>query len=219
MNRWEMEQNLARRIGSVEMRWFRKLRALIGDKPGPIPAEFWAEMAADLAKTLHTVTEDAGLKWLQDYLSGLPVGIDWTEALVDAEAWAQAYSTEWGGKITDNTRKLHEQITAKDVDRETYLARMAGRFSPVHAETIGITETTRARGWAAKELEKRLSTQGIATQRRWLTAEDERVCPICAPLDHLLAREWEPAHPDWPPAHPNCRCHVSVELVKAGMVG
>lgn len=35
------------------------------------------------------------------------------------------------------------------------------------------------------------------------TAEDERVCPICAPLDGLVI---DSRMDPWPPFHGNCRC-------------
>jgi hypothetical protein len=38
---------------------------------------------------------------------------------------------------------------------------------------------------------------------RWQTAEDERVCPECGPLDGLV---WEEGDGPSPPLHGNCRC-------------
>ena len=37
----------------------------------------------------------------------------------------------------------------------------------------------------------------------WRTAADERVCPVCGPLD---GQEWPGDAGPQPPAHPNCRC-------------
>lgn len=37
----------------------------------------------------------------------------------------------------------------------------------------------------------------------WRTAADERVCPVCGPLD---GQEWPSDAGPMPPAHPNCRC-------------
>lgn len=41
---------------------------------------------------------------------------------------------------------------------------------------------------------------------RWATAEDERVCPECAPLDGLV---WPDGDGPAPPLHPSCRCERS----------
>ena len=53
----------------------------------------------------------------------------------------------------------------------------------------------------------------------WLTAEDERVCPICAPLDgrifdlngNTLDGKGGASH-SVPPAHPQCRCSLAPAL-------
>jgi SPP1 gp7 family putative phage head morphogenesis protein len=52
---------------------------------------------------------------------------------------------------------------------------------------------------------------------RWITSQDEKVCPICAPRDGLLYTELEIRYSY--PAHPNCRCQLEPvdlggELVK-----
>jgi len=40
----------------------------------------------------------------------------------------------------------------------------------------------------------------------WITARDDRVCPICGPLDSQRYEHWRDSFPSGPPAHPNCRC-------------
>lgn len=42
----------------------------------------------------------------------------------------------------------------------------------------------------------------------WITERDDRVCPICRPLNKRPARDWDTLFPQGPPAHPNCRCHL-----------
>ena len=57
--------------------------------------------------------------------------------------------------------------------------------------------------------------------KRWLTAFDERVCPICSRMDE------EAVNMDamfscgtlLPPAHPHCRCGVAYEEIEGAMVG
>lgn len=41
---------------------------------------------------------------------------------------------------------------------------------------------------------------------KWVTAADERVCPICAPRDQVVYKDINEAPPF--PAHPSCRCEL-----------
>jgi hypothetical protein len=51
------------------------------------------------------------------------------------------------------------------------------------------------------------------TWTRWVTANDERTCPECAPLDGTLWRDGEGPEP---PLHGNCRCVRVVAFVEVG---
>lgn len=51
------------------------------------------------------------------------------------------------------------------------------------------------------------------TWMRWITANDERTCPECAPLEGTLWREGEGPEP---PLHVNCRCVRVVAFVEMG---
>lgn len=49
------------------------------------------------------------------------------------------------------------------------------------------------------------------TMKTWVTAGDERVCPVCAPLDGVevpIDSNFEGAGVKYPPAHVMCRCDV-----------
>jgi len=52
-------------------------------------------------------------------------------------------------------------------------------------------------------------------RKRWLTAADERVCPICAPLDNTIVNlnAFFPNGIKLPPAHPQCRCAIAFEEI------
>lgn len=52
----------------------------------------------------------------------------------------------------------------------------------------------------------------LATVQRWVTAADERTCPVCAPLHGQLFRNDEGPTP---PLHRSCRCRrvvISVDV-------
>ena len=80
------------------------------------------------------------------------------------------------------------------------------------ATTIARTEAMRAANAGQTAAWQAAADQGIlprgGVQRRWITAADELVCPICQPLDGQLAPLDEPFPGGYEPAdvHPNCRC-------------
>lgn len=43
----------------------------------------------------------------------------------------------------------------------------------------------------------------------WVTARDEKVCPICRPLNDKPEYLWTKDFPNGPPAHPVCRCYLN----------
>lgn len=72
------------------------------------------------------------------------------------------------------------------------------RHRRVRARALARTEAVRAANLAYKAGSR-------ASRFVWRTAEDERTCEYCAPLDGLVVNEE-------PPAHPNCRCTLEEVL-------
>jgi len=69
------------------------------------------------------------------------------------------------------------------------------------AEMIVKTETVRM---AAEGLKSRLKVEGVPLIK-WVTAENDRVCPECNALDNMI---FESSEPNTPPLHVNCQCHI-----------
>lgn len=83
-----------------------------------------------------------------------------------------------------------------------------GRIFPSAANRLDLivqTETMRAHNQGRIGFYKHAGVKKV----RWLTAEDDRVCPVCGPLSEKVF-----AFEDAPniPAHPACRCTVVAEL-------
>jgi uncharacterized protein with gpF-like domain len=143
--------------------------------------------------------------------------------------------------ITETTRKQVIEAMEDWLRSGEHLDGLRDRLAPVFGKTradmIAQTEVTRvvARGnimlW---------ESTGFVSGKRWMTARDERVCPICRPLHMQLVeidKGWTFSAQDvadneelrkalggvtaitylHPPAHVNCRCwmqpFVSEELV------
>jgi len=51
-------------------------------------------------------------------------------------------------------------------------------------------------------------TYGLSLEDTWYTERDDRVCPVCEPLDGAERMTWAAEFTDGPPAHPNCRCWI-----------
>jgi SPP1 gp7 family putative phage head morphogenesis protein len=91
-------------------------------------------------------------------------------------------------------------------------AQAARRSLRARAQLIAQTETIRAqeltRQWTWDQLVREGHLPATLVVE-WATAEDARVCPICAPLDGdqvPLGGKFEPGGYPHPPAHPACRC-------------
>jgi SPP1 gp7 family putative phage head morphogenesis protein len=114
--------------------------------------------------------------------------------------------------------------------------RMAGeyadRLTRYRAEVVSRTEISRAMSLGQWEYWQQAKDNGVIpfdSQRVWITAEDERTCPVCAPMDGEVAAMdggWETANGfvEYPSqTHPQCRCTTGLvfpdEVGKADPLG
>jgi SPP1 gp7 family putative phage head morphogenesis protein len=85
-------------------------------------------------------------------------------------------------------------------------------FGRQRAQTIAETEVTRTQAESTKIAG---DADEFVTGYSIITAADERVCPICGPLDGVIAEKGSAGfvHPSmgfvgWNPFHPKCRCRL-----------
>lgn len=145
----------------------------------------------------------------------------------DVLEWVTRYSFDLVSGITSTTRKVVSLGLQRFVSQPDYTLRMlrdslAPTFGMSRAQTISVTEVTRAYATGMDLAQRRIAEEGIKTVRVWQTMYDERVCPICQPLDSVYelpggdgfvpAGQTGPGIPR-PPAHPNCRCWTLLEPV------
>lgn len=99
----------------------------------------------------------------------------------------------------------------------------AQRLLRYRANTIARTEIARAVGTGQTEYWKQMRSEGFLppeARRVWITAQDEKVCKICGPMDGVLADidgffETSAGPTEYPQAtHPNCRCTAGITMVK-----
>lgn len=193
---------------------------------------------ADVTMDILIAGGDAGAGALRPSLSVL---IDWDVFNEDALAWLDMYlggatvaplveggAYSWALALNETTRRG----VAREIDRWVRSGaplpelemRLLPFFDAKRARRVAVTEVTRiyasgnALAWQAS---------GVVNGKRWRTAVDELVCPVCQPLHNTLVdldRGWEfnaamleanpalkaalraPMSVVLPPAHINCRC-------------
>ena len=150
---------------------------------------------------------DLGVTVAVDQLG--PIGFDWTLANVAARDWAAQHAGALISQIDDTTTRAVRQAVARWVENGEPLEALIQDIEPLfgrkRAEMIASTETTNAFASANKLAYQQ---SGVVTEWEWRTAADERVCPVCGPLN-MKQRKFDEAFEGsimQPPAHPRCRC-------------
>lgn len=143
-------------------------------------------------------------------------GVDWTLVNLNAQHWAETYAAQLVAGISKTTRKKIADAVAQWIANGDALPELESMIDgviddPMRAFVIAITESTRAYAQGNTIAWKAKGVQG----RRWYTAEDEIVCPLCggtlrgqvAPIGHSFSDGV-----DNPPAHVGCRCYLQPVL-------
>lgn len=213
VDRDQLERKLARLILAVERKYLR----IMEDSGGILPYNFWLDYERELRQQIASPLRQQIEQSFSNY-SDYVEFIDKAGAVGDIDTAMTRAIDEVARGVADNSKRQFEALLGQGVSYDEIIERMAIRFSSGHAEQIAVTELTRAEGHFSDALQSRLTEQGVTSQIRWLTSEDEKVCPICAPLDHKLKKDggWQTKFGliERPPAHPNCRCKTVVELTR-----
>jgi hypothetical protein len=162
------------------------------------PIAFADNLASVLESRLAAVYQEAAA----NFLGGMAATIPDEEIVQNASTWAAGYTPTLSSTIARTT--IPDDI---------------GAFSPARAETIAMTEVTRA--ISAAEMAIVAALVVLATEEGggelepiWYTSKRENVCPICRPL-HAKSKEiWGRVAPNGPPAHPRCFCHLTWKAVE-----
>ena len=123
-----------------------------------------------------------------------------------------------GESISEAMRRIRDELGIV-TDRRLKADRLAHRRNFNRVQMIARTELLRASNLGALAIYQ--ANNDVLRGWEWLTAVDDRVCPICAPLDGLLFNfDGSPAEKGLsttaqipPPAHPQCRCTVVPSLL------
>jgi SPP1 gp7 family putative phage head morphogenesis protein len=184
----------------------------------PLDPAFWEEADEILWAALGPLIFDNLSAAAEAGAAALPAGVD---SLISWEGFNQAaldfvsgYRFEWIRGITDTTRSQTQHAVTSWITSGEPLDVLESRlgliFGEARAASIAATEVTRI---YQEGNELAWKSTGLVEKAVWRTVNDERVCPICEPLD---GEEIDLG--SGPPAHINCRCYtepiVSEELLE-----
>ncbi len=147
-----------------------------------------------------------------------------------------ANARKFAGSVTKTTSKKIRTALATGLEQGEGIDELTKRinglvaFTNARAEKIARTEVLRA---ATRSEQQVWKESEVVEAKIWWTAQDERVCPICAPLhgkvvsvtkDYFNIGDKFPDGSDvtyeavpGPPAHPQCRC-VTIPVIKEDKV-
>ena len=162
---------------------------------------------------------------------GFELLMNWDYFNEEAIAFLNQYGLSYAQGISDTTQRqtmtiIEDWIRSGEKFDNLSKALEQVVFSRTRAEMIGTTEVTRI--FAEGNIISWKST-GLVSGKRWMTAFDELVCPICEPLHMQIAElDTEGFTTDIgvsgelmsiglysPPAHPRCRCWLQPILSEA----
>lgn len=125
------------------------------------------------------------------------------DGLADAVGLAPQTANEVAqSRLRDMARELVNGLLAGNSVKEIAAALVAVVSDTAKALTVAVTEITRASAIAARNLYQQDGSRLV----RWLSEEDDKVCPAC--LAQEAAGPQPIADMPLPPLHPRCRCTV-----------
>jgi SPP1 gp7 family putative phage head morphogenesis protein len=132
-----------------------------------------------------------------------PVAIEKVKLLAartygDLKGITDDLATRLTRKLTDG---LVRGLSPRDIGREISVDLDLGA---ARATTIARTEIIRAHAEGQLQALENLGVQEVGVAVEWATAGDNRVCPMCAPLQGVILKLEEAK--GMIPRHPNCRC-------------
>lgn len=216
INRDELERRLARIVGRDLRAELQKLMDYLGDPPrlANIPDAYWQNGWRDIQKDVEPALLDIFLQQAEGLMAEIGIGVNWDMVNTTASQWSRQH-TEGILQQLFTTRYEHLNTTIPRFYEEGWnlgqlRAELETWYSPVRAEMIAVTETTRAAVEGERALVEALQKEsGIAMVPIWQTSNDERVCPICGPRHDKPITDGI-----YPPRHPRCRCWVTYEFVE-----
>ncbi len=195
----------------------QRLADLVGDPPDlrKVPPLYWHDVGKRLQRELTDALTPAYAQAAEAQAARL--GLEWTPEQIarDAAAWLLLRSSELVDLFIENTKQALSKLAqqAHTEDAAAWTAGLVMVFGETRAEAMAVTSVTEANTRGERDVVRRYElVTGSTVIAIWNTEHDDRVCPICEPLDDQPEEVWQDDFPGGPPAHPNCRCTLSYEV-------
>lgn len=204
----QLESKFAARFARLNSRLRHRLEDYLGHPPNAanVPESFWREVQDEANRELAIVLL---LLWAQSAAQhGLAADLARDQALRYAQDRARQFAADYAKHTRDMLGKAAERWTP-DAARLEVQRDLTTILGPGRAERVATTETTKAQTAGGEAGIGQ--TVGLDENDLWMTLDDSRVCPICAPLHQQPRSVWQAQFPSGPgdDVHPLCRCWIS----------
>jgi len=145
---------------------------------------------------------------------GAQVLVNWDGVNHGILDYLRRYRNTWDGIVDwtrDRTVPLIDEWIRSGEPLDALEKKLEFYYSPERAQRIATTEVTKL---YAEGNQTTWKESGMVSGNRWMTAMDEKVCPICEPLDGMEVELGENGFTTegggigvtGPPLHVSCRC-------------
>jgi len=181
-----------------------------------LQAALWAQLSKALLGVLLPAIEAMMHEAVTHALDDLPISdtIDLDPIHAEVADWAREHALELSEQIDETTKRRVRSEMANWVATGESPAELEARMrkifeAPWRARMIAVTEVTRAFAYAT---ERAWQSSRVIVGKRWQTANDPKVCPICEPLHGVvrgLGKSFPGGYRNPGDTHPNCRCWIT----------
>lgn len=176
----------------------------------------WDDLDAQMKAALEPILKEIMLSNMDAAMSQVGVALGDGVAATSSSEWAKQYAGDLIKNVSSVTQKLTQDtistyLATSSMTLGDVVAALAPAFGATRAEAIAITEVTNASSAGMTSYQAEAAKLGVKVLRISNTNEDDKVCPICKPLDGATESEWP--NPNGPAWHPRCRCFVTLKVV------
>jgi SPP1 gp7 family putative phage head morphogenesis protein len=185
----------------------------------------------DLPELLTQVLEASGktavrrLRRLLDLRAAADADFAFDVTNPEAVKWIQQHVGSMIDGLNEATREEIRDLVEAAFEEGFDVDELADRVTEVigdaaRAEVIARTETMQASNEGQLQAWDQAVEAGLLTgneKKEWITTPDDRLCPVCEPMDGETVGLGEDFDVDGervstPPAHPNCRCTIALSV-------